>query len=107
MPLTRPFCAGGHHALLLGPPGSSKTMQAERLPGLLPGLSLEEALQVTAVHSVAGALPEGQPLVELPPFQDPHHPATVAAVVGGGSGIARPGAASLAHASVSQAPLRG
>ncbi len=92
--------AGGHHALLLGPPGSGKTMLAERLPGLLPPLSLEEALEVTAVHSVAGALPEDQPLVESPPFQDPHHTATVASVVGGGSGIARPGAASLAHRGV-------
>ncbi len=92
--------AGGHHALLLGPPGGGKTMLAERLPGLLPALSLEEALEVTAVHSVAGALPEGQPLVVVPPFQDPHHTATVASVVGGGSGIARPGAASLAHRGV-------
>jgi magnesium chelatase family protein len=92
--------AGGHHALLLGPPGSGKTMLAERLPGLLPPLTREQALEVTAVHSVAGALPEGQPLVELPPFQDPHHTATVASVVGGGSGIARPGAASLAHRGV-------
>ena len=92
--------AGGHHALLLGPPGSGKTMLAERLPGLLPPLSLEEALEVTAVHSVAGVLPEGQPLVEAPPFQDPHHTATVASIVGGGSGVARPGAASLAHRGV-------
>ena len=92
--------AGGHHALLLGPPGSGKTMLAERLPGLLPPLSREEALEVTAVHSVAGVLPPGQPLVELPPFQDPHHTATVASIVGGGSGIARPGAASLAHRGV-------
>jgi magnesium chelatase family protein len=92
--------AGGHHALLLGPPGSGKTMLAERLPGLLPPLSLEEALEVTAVHSVAGPLPDDRPLVELPPFQDPHHTATVASVVGGGSGIARPGAASLAHRGV-------
>ena len=92
--------AGGHHALLLGPPGSGKTMLAERLPGLLPPLSRQEALEVTAVHSVAGLLPEGEPLVELPPFQDPHHTATVASIVGGGSGIARPGAASLAHRGV-------
>jgi magnesium chelatase family protein len=75
-------------------------MLAERLPGLLPPLSRQEALEVTAVHSVAGLLPEGEPLVELPPFQDPHHTATVASIVGGGSGIARPGAASLAHRGV-------
>ncbi len=75
-------------------------MLAERLPGLLPALSLEEALEVTAVHSVAGALPEGQPLVQVPPFQDPHDTATVASIVGGGSGIARPGAASLVHRGV-------
>ena len=89
--------AGGHHLLLLGPPGSGKTMLAERLPGLLPSLRLSAALEVTAVHSVAGTLPPDQPLVSRPPFQDPHHTATVASIVGGGSGIARPGAASLAH----------
>jgi magnesium chelatase family protein len=71
-------------------------MLAERLPGLLPPLTLEQALEVTAVHSVAGLLPAGSPLVRRAPFQDPHHTSTVAAVVGGGSGIARPGAASLA-----------
>ncbi len=88
--------AGGHHLFLLGPPGSGKTMLAERLPGLLPALSVEQALEVTAVHSVAGLLPSGHPLVRRAPFQDPHHTSTVAAVIGGGSGIARPGAASLA-----------
>lgn len=92
--------AGGHHALLLGPPGSGKTMLAERMPGLLPPLTLEEALEVTAVHSVAGMLPASQPLVAQAPFQDPHHTATVASIVGGGSGIATPGAASLAHRGV-------
>ena len=92
--------AGGHHLLLLGPPGSGKTMLAERMPALLPPLQLDEALEVTAVHSVAGALPGDQPLVSRPPFQDPHHTATVASIVGGGSGIARPGAASLAHRGV-------
>ncbi|HWH30330.1 MAG TPA: YifB family Mg chelatase-like AAA ATPase [Mycobacteriales bacterium] len=92
--------AGGHHLFLLGPPGSGKTMLAERLPGLLPPLSREEALEVTSVHSVAGALPRASPLVEHPPFQDPHHGATVTSIVGGGSGIARPGAASLAHRGV-------
>jgi magnesium chelatase family protein len=89
--------AGGHHVFLLGPPGGGKTMLAERLPGLLPDLPLEPALEVTAVHSVAGVLPAGQPLVVRPPFQDPHHTATVASIVGGGPGVARPGAASLAH----------
>jgi magnesium chelatase family protein len=92
--------AGGHHLLLLGPPGSGKTMLAERLPGILPPLSRQEAVDVTAVHSVAGALPEGTALLERAPFQDPHHTASVSAVVGGGSGIARPGAASLAHRGV-------
>jgi len=89
--------AGGHHLLLLGPPGSGKTMLAERLPGVLPPLTRAAALEVTAIHSVAGTLPAGQPLVTRAPFQDPHHTATVSSVIGGGSGIARPGAASLAH----------
>jgi magnesium chelatase family protein len=92
--------AGGHHTLLLGPPGSGKTMLAERLPGVLPPLTLDEALEVTAVHSVAGALPGSAPLVDRAPFQEPHHTATVASIIGGGSGVARPGAASLAHRGV-------
>ena len=92
--------AGGHHLFLLGPPGSGKTMLAERMPGVLPPLGLDAALEVTAIHSVAGTLPASQPLVDRPPFQDPHHTATVASVVGGGSGIAKPGAASLAHRGV-------
>ena len=92
--------AGGHHLFLLGPPGSGKTMLAERMPALLPPLPLADALEVTAIHSVAGALPPDQPLLDRAPFQDPHHTATVASVVGGGSGIARPGAASLAHRGV-------
>lgn len=92
--------AGGHHALLLGPPGSGKTMLAERMPGLLPELDHDAALEVTAVHSVASALPRDQPFITRPPFQAPHHTATVASVVGGGAGIARPGAASLAHRGV-------
>lgn len=92
--------AGGHHALLLGPPGSGKTMLAERMPGLLPALDRKAALEVTAVHSVASALPRDQPLVTRPPFQAPHHTATIASIVGGGAGIARPGAASLAHRGV-------
>jgi magnesium chelatase family protein len=92
--------AGGHHLLLLGPPGAGKTMLASRLPGLLPDLDEEHALEVTAVHSVAGTLTAGAGLVRRPPFEDPHHTATVTALVGGGSGLARPGAASRAHRGV-------
>jgi magnesium chelatase family protein len=89
--------AGGHHALLLGDPGTGKTMLAARLPGLLPELDRAAALEVTAVHSIAGVLPSDCPLVRRPPFRDPHHTTSVAALVGGGSGMARPGVASLAH----------
>ena len=89
--------AGGHHALLLGDPGTGKTMLAARLPGLLPELDRAAALEVTAVHSIAGVLPGDCPLVTRPPFRDPHHTTSVAALVGGGSGLARPGVASLAH----------
>lgn len=89
--------AGGHHALLLGDPGTGKTMLAARLPGLLPELDRAAALEVTAVHSIAGVLPGDCPLVTRPPFRDPHHTTSVAALVGGGSGMARPGLASLAH----------
>lgn len=71
-------------------------MLAERLPGLLPPLDIEAALEVTAIHSVAGTLPAGSPLIRRPPYQAPHHTASVAALVGGGSGLARPGAISLA-----------
>jgi magnesium chelatase family protein len=92
--------AGGHHLLLLGPPGAGKTMLAARLPGLLPDLDQQAALEVTAVQSLAGALPPGAALVVRPPFVDPHHTATPAAIVGGGSGMPRPGAASRAHRGV-------
>ncbi len=92
--------AGGHHMSMLGPPGTGKTMLAERLPTILPRLDLTAALEVTSVHSVAGALPTGRPLVMEPPFCGPHHTATKAAIVGGGSGTIRPGAASLAHRGV-------
>ncbi len=92
--------AGGHHLLLVGPPGAGKTMLAERLPAVLPPLDLDASLEVTAVHSVAGVLPGDAPLVRHPPYQAPHHSASVAALVGGGSGLARPGAVSLAHRGV-------
>jgi magnesium chelatase family protein len=93
--------AGGHHLLMSGPPGAGKTMLAERLPGLLPRLDIDAALEVTTVHSVAGSLASGSgPLVDRPPFQAPHHTASVAAMVGGGSTQVRPGAASLAHRGV-------
>ncbi|MGR7002589.1 YifB family Mg chelatase-like AAA ATPase [Yinghuangia aomiensis] len=89
--------AGGHHLYLLGPPGAGKTMLAERLPGLLPPLDPPAALEVSAVHSVAGTLPPDRPLVTAPPFCAPHHSATMPSLVGGGNGLPRPGAVSLAH----------
>ncbi|WP_405019351.1 YifB family Mg chelatase-like AAA ATPase [Kitasatospora sp. NBC_00070] len=89
--------AGGHHLFLKGPPGAGKTMLAERLPGLLPPLTQAEALEVTAVHSVAGLLPADRPLIDSPPYYAPHHSTTMPAIVGGGSGLPRPGAVSLAH----------
>jgi magnesium chelatase family protein len=92
--------AGGHHVYLKGPPGVGKTMLAERLPGLLPDLGPDEALDVTAIHSLLGRLAPGAPLVSRPPFCAPHHTATVPSLVGGGSGIAGPGAISLAHRGV-------
>ncbi|WP_344854926.1 YifB family Mg chelatase-like AAA ATPase [Planomonospora alba] len=92
--------AGGHNLWMLGPPGTGKTMLAERLPTLLPPLEHDQALEVTAIHSVAGRLPADRPLLTRPPFVAPHHTATIAAVVGGGSGAIRPGAASLAHGGV-------
>jgi magnesium chelatase family protein len=92
--------AGGHHLFLAGPPGAGKTMLAERLPGLLPPLDEEAALEVTAIHSVAGTLPPGAPLVTRPTFEAPHHSATMAALIGGGSGQIRPGALCRAHRGV-------
>ncbi|MDQ1288573.1 MAG: magnesium chelatase family protein [Actinomycetota bacterium] len=91
---------GGHHLLMVGPPGAGKTMLAERLPGLLPDLTQAAALEVTAVHSLAGTLDPDAGLRRRPPFENPHHTTTVAALVGGGSGIPRPGAASRAHRGV-------
>jgi magnesium chelatase family protein len=92
--------AGGHHLFLCGAPGSGKTMLAERLPGILPPLGPAAALEVSAVHSLTGTLPPDRPLITRPPFCAVHHSATVAALVGGGSGQIRPGAVSRAHRGV-------
>lgn len=92
--------AGGHHLSLTGPPGSGKTMLAGLLPQLMPALEISQALEITAIHSAAGLLPSGEPLVECPPFQAPHYTASRAAVIGRTTGQIRPGAASLAHGGV-------
>jgi magnesium chelatase family protein len=92
--------AGGHHLLLTGPPGTGKTMLAQRMVGLLPALTEQEALEVTAVHSVAGLLSAETPLITGPPFVAPHHTSSLAALIGGGSGLAKPGAISRAHCGV-------
>ncbi|MEV8512969.1 YifB family Mg chelatase-like AAA ATPase [Dactylosporangium sp. NPDC051484] len=89
--------AGRHHVAMFGPPGAGKTMLAERLPGVLPPLNDQEAIEATALHSVAGTLSPGSTLIRRAPLQAPHHTASVAALVGGGSGLAKPGAISLAH----------
>lgn len=92
--------AGHHHLMLSGPPGAGKTMLATRLPTLLPDLTPDESLEVSAIHSVAGILPPDAPLVIRPPFAGPHHTASSVGIVGGGSRILRPGAASQAHRGV-------
>lgn len=88
--------AGGHNAILIGPPGAGKTMLAKRLPTILPPLSLQEALETTKIHSVAGKLPDNAMLIARRPFRSPHHTVSDVALVGGG-GTPQPGEISLAH----------
>lgn len=88
--------AGGHNAILIGPPGAGKTMLAKRLPSILPPLTLQEALETTKIHSVAGKLPADTTLISRRPFRSPHHTVSDAALVGGG-GVPQPGEISLAH----------
>ncbi|WP_062076504.1 YifB family Mg chelatase-like AAA ATPase [Demequina globuliformis] len=92
--------AGGHHLFMVGPPGAGKTMLATRLPGILPDLSDRDAVDVTSVHSLAGTFDPDGGLMRRPPFEAPHHSASAAAIVGGGSAWARPGAISRAHGGV-------
>jgi magnesium chelatase family protein len=89
--------AGGHNMLMVGPPGSGKTMLARRLAGILPPLTFAEALETTKIHSVAGALAQNTGLLQTRPFRAPHHTVSAAGLLGGGSGAARPGEVSLAH----------
>ncbi|HKU11492.1 MAG TPA: ATP-binding protein, partial [Sinomonas sp.] len=92
--------AGGHHLFMLGPPGAGKTMLAERMPSILPDLDDEAAMEVTAIHSLSNHPSSTRDLIRRPPFESLHHTASSAAVIGGGSGIPRPGAASRAHRGV-------
>lgn len=92
--------AGGHHLMLSGPKGSGKTTLAERIPGLLPDLSPDESLELTAIHSLAGALEPGDSMLTRPPFSAPHHDASKASLIGGGTGRVRPGEISRAHCGV-------
>lgn len=88
--------SGGHNCLMLGAPGCGKTMLARRLPTILPSMTFEEALEVTKIHSIAGVLPQGMPLVNTRPFRSPHHTISDVGLVGGGSNP-KPGEISLAH----------
>jgi len=92
--------AGGHHLMLSGPKGAGKTTLAERIPGILPDLDPEESLELTAIHSLAGALEPGDGMRTRPPFSAPHHDASKASLVGGGTGRVRPGEISRAHTGV-------
>jgi magnesium chelatase family protein len=89
--------AGGHNMLMIGPPGSGKTMLAKRIPSILPPLTLEESLETTKIHSIAGILPPGEALVTVRPFRSPHHTISDAALVGGGMNKIKPGEISLSH----------
>lgn len=88
--------AGGHNVLTIGPPGSGKTMLSKRLPTILPGMTFDEALESTRIHSIAGLLKDGQPLLAIRPFRSPHHTISDIALIGGGQ-IPKPGEVSLAH----------
>jgi len=89
--------AGGHNVLLVGPPGSGKSMLAKRLPTILPRMSFEESLETTKIYSVTGQLPSDQGLVRRRPFRSPHHTISDVGIIGGGSGVPQPGEVSLAH----------
>ncbi len=92
--------AGGHHVLMVGPPGAGKSLLAQCLPGILPPLTPEEALEVSKIHSVAGLLPPDRPLLRRRPFRSPHHTISYVGMVGGGHGIPTPGEITLAHLGV-------